>query len=136
MALEPSSKSAVIISAHAPPEPNAGAARIESLVRYLPEFGWTPIVVSSRLAGEGQVGAAETLRVGDPTYWYRWLRHGKAWGSGVPRQLDHVAEPARGLRALLAFALEHAVPDQFAGGFRARRSRPLALRDVGMRTRS
>ena len=110
-----SSKAVVIVSAIAPPQPNAGAARIESLVRYLPELGWEPIVVSSRLAGEGQVGTAETLRVGDPTYWYRHLRHGTQPGRAVPRELEHVATPARGLKALLASALEHAVPDQFAG---------------------
>ena len=33
----------------------------------------------------------------------------------MPRELEHVATPARGLKALLGFALDHAVPDQFAG---------------------
>lgn len=109
------SRRVVVVSAIAPPQPNAGAARLEALVSYLPQFGWQPIVVSSRFAGEGSIGAATTYRVGDPLYWYRRLHHGSGEFNGVPRELEHVARAAGGLTALLAQLVDHSLPDQFVG---------------------
>jgi hypothetical protein len=108
--------SVVILSYLAPPQPNPGATRIGSFVRYLPEFGWKPILVTSRLAGEGPTGAAETQRVGDPLYWYRSLRHGAgSQDEGVPRELARVGESAAGFSALLGFLAARALPDMYVG---------------------
>ena len=89
-------KRLLVVSHISPPQPNAGAARLESLVRWLPSWGWEPTVVTSRWAGDGSVGTAQTVRVGEPLFWYRRLRKRAEPVDGVSRDVLSVEAGARG----------------------------------------
>ena len=57
----------LLISAVFPPEYSAGAIRPSKMAKYLPEFGWTPLVLTSAppvgtADGEGQVSPSQVLR--------------------------------------------------------------------------
>lgn len=53
----------LFVSHTALPQANAGAARLEGFARYLPSFGWRPVLVTSRFAGSGAVAGCPTERV-------------------------------------------------------------------------
>lgn len=42
----------LIISYHYPPNPGVGGLRVRGLTKFLPEFGWEPIVITRSLKGE------------------------------------------------------------------------------------
>ncbi len=44
-------KKVLIISFYFPPSPNIGAQRPYRLAKYLPKFGWEPIILTSKLPG-------------------------------------------------------------------------------------
>jgi glycosyltransferase involved in cell wall biosynthesis len=97
----------VLVSHTAPPQGNAGAARLESFTRYLPEHGWRPVVVTSRFAGEGAVGNAPTVRAWEPLLAHERLT-GRPAGSSPTGQDAGGSLIKRSMQAL-------AVPDLHIG---------------------
>lgn len=98
----------LLISHVAPPQPNAGAARLAAFVRYLPENGWQPIVVTSRFAGDGGVGGAATIRRSEPLVWFQRAQ--------VAPPAEQNWQPTDGLSRTKRLVLERlAVPDIHAG---------------------
>ena len=66
------------IAYHYPPTLSAGAARVEGFVRHLPEFGYSPHVLTT--ATYGSEGTAAVCRACEPLGLYRYLFRGRTRG--------------------------------------------------------
>ena len=99
-------RAVVMISTAAPPQGNAGAARLEGFARYLPEFGWRPVVVTSTFGGRGAVAEAPTVRRAEPLSLFESRLNGGASESGLRAPLRPLAGH---------FARRFAIPDLHAG---------------------
>lgn len=99
----------LLISHVAPPQLNPGAARLAGFVRYLPENGWQPTVITSRFAGDGDVGGAITVRRSEPLVWFQRRR-------SVPGLDETGQRVTRGSSRAKRLVLQRlAVPDVHAG---------------------
>ncbi len=49
-------KEVLIITYHFPPRPTIGSVRMRGLAKYLPEFGWHPIILTPALPGDPEPG--------------------------------------------------------------------------------
>lgn len=115
-------KNILLLAYHFPPAPTIGAQRPSKLAKYLPQFGWKPIILTVGLAGERPAGTrvieTEFRDVLGPA------RSVAAWFDGrhgTPEPQPAAAEPqktaergraARLLRDLIAF------PDDFRGWYK------------------
>jgi hypothetical protein len=67
-----------MVAFHFPPSGAVAAQRAHKFARYLPEFGWTPVVVSRRVRAshpvdESFAGNPSPTEILDPFEWSRWL---------------------------------------------------------------
>jgi len=81
-------KRVLIITFYFPPRPGIASLRLRGLAKYLPEFGWEPVILTAKLPGmaEPQYHVIETPYPGDVTsLWKRKL--GLAPNMGFQEQL-------------------------------------------------
>jgi hypothetical protein len=91
---------------HFPPSGAVAAHRAHKFARYLPDFGWTPLVISRRPQplhprDESFAGKPAPTEELDPFEWSRWLGHlPRSWVDPVRRYLC-LPDPETGWRRLL-----------------------------------
>ncbi len=78
-------KKVLIISYFFPPRHSVASIRLEGLAKYLPQFGWEPVILTPRLTGrtQNQFNVIETDYPGDITYLIR-----KKLGLDVNKRLE------------------------------------------------
>src|SRR5207302_8200041 len=76
-------KKALLVTEYYPPAPGPATARIGAFARFLPEFGWTPIVITpsrARTVGLGPIAAGAEQVSSDLT---RVISTGEAGGAVI-----------------------------------------------------
>ncbi len=105
----------LLVGSHFPPRGGVGGLRLLKFARYLPEFGWEPVVLTSTVQGEpylddtlGAQAAAEVVRTAalSLTPAHTWLRR------RVPGAAGRNGRSGRGVRARARWLL---VPDEKIG---------------------
>lgn len=96
-------KKVLIISYKFPPDPNVGGLRIRGLAKYLPEFGWEPIILTTTLpeTPNAQFRVIQTHYYDVIAPWKR--RFGLRLEEGVYKQLG--LNPYKNKKSLLNFIL-------------------------------
>ena len=95
-----------MVAFHFPPSGAVAAQRAHKFARYLPDFGWTPLVISRKPQAlhpldESFAGKPAPVEELDPFEWSRWLGVlPKAWIDPVRRYLC-VPDPETGWKHLL-----------------------------------
>ncbi|MEJ5376110.1 MAG: glycosyltransferase [bacterium] len=81
-------KRVLIITYYFPPRPGVASIRLRGLAKYLPQYGWEPVVLTAALPGEPEprFNVVQTLYPGDASA--RWKRKlGLAPGKGFQQQI-------------------------------------------------
>lgn len=113
----------LLLTYYFPPAPSVGGHRAAGLARYLPEFGWRPVVVTPRREG-GPGFPAELVETGDADAAAAWKRRlGLRPDTALKDQLSAPASSPRPSRRLLAGLIElvkglSAFPDAHRGWIR------------------
>lgn len=82
------SKRVLVITYYFPPRPGVASLRLRGLAKYLPEYGWEPVILTATLPGEPEYGfrVIQTFYPGDVTS--RWKqRLGMAKNRGFQEQI-------------------------------------------------
>ena len=82
-------KRVLIISFDFPPQGGTGAIRVTKFVKYLPEFGWKPMVVCSDTDWNPDESLARDVSPDVPVYRVGWPRWVRALRPGAPGITNH-----------------------------------------------
>ena len=80
-------KRVLVVSFDFAPQGGTGAIRVTKFVKYLPEFGWQPIVVASDTMWNPDESLSRDVPADVPVYrvpWLRWLKRGRAANAPAP----------------------------------------------------
>jgi len=114
-------KKVLIISYHFPPRPTTGGLRIQGLAKYLPEFGWEPIILTPTLLNhpDTKFRVIQTSYSDIITYWKK--RFGLRPEKGVKEQFGIITNKGKKslIDSILIFLEEIiAYPDSQKGWYK------------------
>ena len=113
------SRRVLVVAYHYPPEPASGALRMAYLVKYLPKFGWDPVVLTRRLPSGMVDPATNAVRVGRAFQ----MQSGRA-AAGVPVLPSPAVDMLKARAREIVFFPDRAaswIPAAIAGGVGAAR---------------